>query len=144
MENILRSYPASKLEAGGREREEREAAPLDILRVSDLVLNARIGVWPEEQAVSQRVRFSVEVSVQPRQSVAGDPSSVISYDFILNGIKSIVQQGHTLLVETLAERVAEHCLSDRRALQVRVLVEKIDRVPGAALGCEIVRFQPDG
>jgi dihydroneopterin aldolase len=37
-----------------------------------------------------------------------------------------VAEGHVLLTETLAERIAAHCLSDPRALEVRVLVEKLD------------------
>ena len=118
-----------------------EQPVLDKVRVMDLVLPARIGVWSEEQGVTQRVRFSVELSVYPTPRLGDELENVISYDFIIDGIKSILDEGHVLLVETLAERVAEHCLSDRRAAAVRVVVEKLDRVPGASLGCEIVRRQ---
>jgi dihydroneopterin aldolase len=114
---------------------------LDKVRVTDYVLPARIGVWSEEQGTTQRVRFSVELSVYPMPLAGDEIGNVISYDFILNGIRAILDEGHILLVETLAERVAGHCLSDRRAAMVRVLVEKLDRVPGASLGCEIVRRQ---
>lgn len=112
---------------------------LDKVCVRDLVLSARIGLWAEEQGITQRVRFTVELSVYPAPRVAEDFDAVISYDFIIDGIKKILDEGHVLLVETLAERIAEHCLSDRRSAQVRVVAEKLDRVPGASLGCEIVR-----
>lgn len=118
-----------------------EQPALDKVRVMDFVVPARIGVWSEEQGITQRVRFSVELSVYPTPRMSENLDNVISYDFILNGITGILAEGHTLLVETLAERVAEHCLSDRRAAMVRVLIEKLDRVPGASLGCEIVRRQ---
>lgn len=105
----------------------------------DLIVPARIGIWSEEQGIAQRVRFTVELSVRPGGHRPGDLSSVVSYDYIIDGIKEAIADGHVLLTETIAERIAEHCLSHRRAVEVRVVVEKLDRVPGAALGCEIVR-----
>ncbi len=126
-----------------QERPKPEAAvrPYDKVCVRDLVLSARIGVWSEEQGISQRVRFTVELSVIPGEHRPGDLTSVVSYDFIIDGIEQALAGGHVLLTETLAERVAEHCLSHRRAVEVRVVVEKLDRIPGASLGCEIVRFK---
>ena len=115
------------------------AVPYDKVCVRDLILPARIGIWSEEQGITQRVRFSVELSVAPGGHRAGDLSSVVSYDYIIDGIKEAIADGHVLLTETIAERIAEHCLSHRRAVEVRVVVEKLDRIPGAALGCEIVR-----
>ncbi len=121
---------------------EDPAAPSDKVCVRDLVLPMRIGVWSEEQGVAQRVRFSVELWVRPARHRPGDLSSVVSYDFIVDGIKEIAAEGHVLLTETVAERIAAHCLAHRRAEKVRVVVEKLDRIPGASLGCEIVRFPP--
>jgi 7,8-dihydroneopterin aldolase/epimerase/oxygenase len=118
--------------------------PYDKVWVRDLVLPVRIGIWSEEQGIAQRVRFTVELSVNPGGHRPGDLSSVVSYDFIISGIKSAISEGHVLLTETLAERIATHCLSDRRAAAVRVVVEKLDRIPGAALGCEIMRFASAG
>jgi dihydroneopterin aldolase len=120
------------------------AQPYDKVWVRDLVVPVRIGIWSEEQDITQRVRFTVELSIQPGGHRPGKLSSVISYDFIIDGIKAAIAEGHVLLTETLAERVAARCLSDRRAAMVRVVVEKLDRVPGAALGCEIVRFASAG
>jgi dihydroneopterin aldolase len=117
----------------------QSAQPYDKVWVRDLVLPVRIGIWSEERGIAQRVRFTVELSVYPAGHRPGDLGSVVSYDFILDGIKAAVSEGHVLLTETLAERIAAHCLSHRRAAAVRVAVEKLDRVPGAALGCEILR-----
>jgi dihydroneopterin aldolase len=116
----------------------------DKVCVRNLVLPMRIGVWSEEHDIDQRVRFSVELWVSPGGHRPGDLTSVISYDFIVGGIKGIVAEGHVLLTETLAERIAAHCLSHVRAAQVRVVVEKIDRIPGASLGCEIFRIAKPG
>jgi len=118
------------------------ARAYDRVFVRDLVLPARIGIWSEEHGVEQRVRVTVELSVLPGAHRPGDLSSVVSYDFIIDGVREIVSAGHVLLTETLAERIADHCLSHRRTMEVRVVVEKLDRIPGASLGCEIVRFRP--
>jgi len=115
------------------------SVPYDKVFVRDLILPARIGIWSEEQGITQRVRFTVELSVAPGCHRPGDLSSVVSYDYIIDGIKEAIADGHVLLTETIAEQIAEHCLSHRRAVEVRVVVEKLDRIPGAALGCEIVR-----
>ena len=116
----------------------------DKVFIRDLVLPVSTGVWSEEQNLPQRVRFTVELWASGIGHRPGDLSSVISYDFIADGIRDIVAQGHTLLTETLAERVAVHCLSHRRAEKVRVVIEKLDRIPGASLGCEIVRLKAPG
>jgi dihydroneopterin aldolase len=120
------------------------AEPFDKVWVRDFILPVRIGIWSEEQGIAQRVRFTVELSIAPGGHRPGDLSSVVSYDFIMDGIKAAVSEGHVLLTETLAERIAAHCLSDPRAAAVRVVVEKLDRIPGAALGCEIARFASGG
>ena len=117
--------------------------PCDKVCVRDLVLPVRIGIWSEEQGVTQRVRFTVELSVKGGCR-PGDLGSVVSYDYIIDGVKEAIADGHVLLTETIAERIAAHCLSDRRAIEVRVVVEKLDRIPGAALGCEIVRLRNSG
>ncbi len=115
-------------------------AVLDRVTVRDVILDCNIGVYSLERGVTQRVRIGVEIDIAPpSHPLDEDIANVISYDYVLEGIRGIVASGHITLVETLAERIAEHCLKDRRAVCVRVTAEKLDRVPGAALGVEIVR-----
>jgi dihydroneopterin aldolase len=134
--------PGRRLPQTGEQPEAERA--YDKVWVRDLVLPVRIGVWSEEQNLPQRVRFTVELWASDCGHRPGDLTSVISYDFIVDGIREIASDGHTLLAETLAEHIAAHCLSHRRAERVRVAVEKLDRVPGASLGCEIVRVKAPG
>ena len=61
-----------------------------------------------------------------------------SYDDLVGAVKSIVAAGHINLVETLAARIAERCLADKRIVSVLVRVEKLERGP-EAVGVEIVR-----
>ena len=111
----------------------------DRVFMHDLVLDVEIGVYTHEKGVTQRVRFSVDVDLLPAASALDDDiARAFDYDTIINGIKRIVARGHINLVETLAEEVAEHCLTHPRTARVAVKIEKLDKEPGA-VGVEIVR-----
>jgi len=113
--------------------------PLDRIFVRDYVLDVEIGVHHNEKGVTQRVRFSVDVDITPAtDSLDDDIDRTFDYDFVINGIKSIIARGHINLVETLAEEVAQHCLEHPRVARVAVSIEKLDKDPGA-VGVEIMR-----
>lgn len=121
------------------QRPNAHQTPRDRIFVRDYVLDIHIGVYEEEQGVTQKVGISVEAEVATTAAARHDEiAEVPSYDDILKGIRQIVGAGHINLVETLAERIADHCLKDHRIVQVRVRVEKLERGP-AAVGVEIVR-----
>lgn len=130
----------------------------------DLVLPARIGVHPHEQAGPQRVRINVDLAVddegaraatgagmaalsrppagRPGGQAAGpdELSRVVDYETVANAVRAIAGAGHVRLVETLAERIAEACLADRRVAMARVRVEKLDIFPDAtSAGVEVER-----
>ena len=67
---------------------------------------------------------------------------VVDYEKVADQVRAIAASGHTRLVETLAERVAESCLLDPRVRVVRVMVEKLDVFADAlSAGIEIERRQ---
>jgi len=118
----------------------------------DLVLAASIGVHPHEHAVPQRVRINIDLGVEDdggrrlsRPRVGRDElSRVVDYEKVADATRAIVRAGHVRLVETLAERIAEACLADRRVHVVRVRVEKLDIFADAtSAGVEIERRQAD-
>ena len=116
-----------------------ETKALDRVFMHDLVLDVEIGVYTHEKGVTQRVRFSVDVDVLSASVALDDHiGRAFDYDTIIKGIKEIIARGHINLVETLAEEVASHCLSNPRASAVKVTIEKLDKEPGA-VGVEIVR-----
>lgn len=116
-----------------------EGVVLDRIFVRGLVLPVAIGAYDEERGITQQVRFTIEASVAAGVSPKGDNlDEVPSYDDIIKGVKAIVAAGHVDLVETLAARIADRCLSDKRIVSVLVRVEKLERGPDA-VGVEIVR-----
>ena len=117
-----------------------EAPPRRIF-VRDLVLPARIGIYPPEKTGPQRVRINLDVETRADgHPLADDFRRVICYEGIVNGIRAIIDEGHLNLVETLAERIAAMCLEDPRCDAVTVRVEKLDAIPEAAgVGVEVLR-----
>jgi dihydroneopterin aldolase len=118
----------------------------------DLVLSASIGVYPHEHAAPQRVRINIDLGVEDDGARAlsrvrvgrDDLSRVVDYEKVAATVRSIVAAGHIRLVETLAERIAEACLTDPRVHLARIRVEKLDIFADAAsAGVEIERRQAD-
>lgn len=113
--------------------------------VRALVVACAIGVHAHERGARQRVRVDVEVDVACEEGPLGDSiTNVVSYETIVEGIRTIAGRGHINLVETLADRIADLCLADARARRARVRVEKLDIYPDAAgVGAEVERRRAD-
>jgi len=114
------------------------------LLIRDLELPFAIGILPQEQGVRQRVRISLEADVtEPPEGFAEDIGRVVSYAGLVDGIRSLAQDGQIALVETLAERIAALALADARVQVVRVQVEKPDIIAEVAgVGVLIERRRP--
>jgi len=109
--------------------------------VRDLVLDAAVGVWAHEKGRTQRVRVNLDLAVaEPTGPFPDRLDAVVCYDRMTRAVREIVASGHVQLIETLAERIAEVALEDRRVASVRVRVEKLDVYADAAsVGIEIER-----
>ncbi|MDN3566911.1 dihydroneopterin aldolase [Paeniroseomonas aquatica] len=119
---------------------------LRLVFVRGLALQARLGVYPHEKAAPQRVIIGVELAVEdeaaPASVGADDLRRVVDYERVVRAARAAAADGHTLLVETLAERIAAAALADPRVLRARVSVEKPDAFPDAAtVGVVIERMR---
>ena len=119
-----------------------DTSTYDRIFVRDMVVDCAIGVYPEEQGVTQKVSFSFEAIVAPSVRARHDVlAEVPSYDAVLmNAIRTVTGSGHINLVETMAERIAEHILLEPRLVSVKVRVEKLEN--GPRRGVEILRARP--
>jgi dihydroneopterin aldolase len=102
-----------------------------------------VGVYEHEHRYEQRVIVSLDLRVNDGYDGASDRvSDIYDYDLAIQAIKRTVNSGHFNLIETLAERIAEVCLSDKRVVSARVRVEKPDLLPACrGIGIEILRLQ---
>jgi 7,8-dihydroneopterin aldolase/epimerase/oxygenase len=119
-----------------------DISAFDRIFVRDMVMDCAIGVYPEEQGVTQKVSFSIEAYVAPTVRARHDAlAEVPSYDsVVMNAIRTVTSSGHINLVETMAERIAEQILREERLVSVKVRVEKLEN--GPSRGVEIVRARP--
>jgi 7,8-dihydroneopterin aldolase/epimerase/oxygenase len=110
----------------------------DSIFVRDFTVDCNVGVYAEEQGVTQKVRFTVEARLaRDIFSLDDEMAEVPSYADIIDCIVALARGGHINLVETFAERIAAHCLTDKRITAVRVALEKLER--GPLRGVEIIR-----
>jgi 7,8-dihydroneopterin aldolase/epimerase/oxygenase len=119
--------------------------------VRDMVLTASIGIYPHEHRDRQRIRVNVDLAVDDETALAGvvvgadELNRVVNYEKIVAAVRAIVGAGHTRLVETMAERIAEACLLDARVRIARIRVEKLDIFPDAeSAGVEVERQRAGG
>ncbi len=114
--------------------------------VRGLEIQSVVGVYEHEKLASQRLIISVDLNVVENASTHGDKlENVVCYEGIVRNIQELCNQGHVNLIETLAERIAENCLEDKRVLAVRVCIEKPDIMPECqSVGIEIERLQSLG
>ncbi len=114
---------------------------MDCVFIRDLLVRCVIGVRPEERHKKQDVLLNVEMDVDLHDACKSDAIvDSVDYKKIKDEIIVMVEASQYLLVEAMAGRVAEICLSEPRVQQVAVTVEK----PGAArfsrsVGVRIVR-----
>jgi dihydroneopterin aldolase len=90
--------------------------------VTGLKLEAEIGVYRHERGRTQPLVIDVELDV----AAAGAEKlrDTVNYEAVAEAARAVAAEGHILLVETFAERLARACLADERVSAVRVRVEK--------------------
>jgi len=111
--------------------------------VNRLELMASVGIFEVERRYEQRIHVSVDLDViDDYDGLSDSLDDVLDYGSVIEAVRTIVAQRHFSLIETLAERIAEACLNDRRVTTARISVAKPDIVSGCAeVGIEIERLQ---
>jgi FolB domain-containing protein len=116
-------------------------ADLHVIRIEDAKALVRVGVPEPERASPQEVRISVTMALaDPPNYVANDRiGATLDYDRIIHFIRDdLGAPAH--LIETLADRVAGHCLSlSSRALWVEVMVKKPSVLSGDGVVAVTIR-----
>lgn len=109
--------------------------------VRDLECQALIGIYEREKITPQRLIINIDLSVK-EGSGDDDIGHVVSYEIMVKKVEAIIAAGHINLVETLCEKIARSCLTDKRVLAARVRVEKPDIIANArSVGVEIERIR---
>ena len=107
--------------------------------MSDFLKEVEIGAFQSERGCTQRIKFNVCLELKALNIPLDDNvDKVLSYEIITDAINLELSSQRFNLLETLAEKVANRCLLERRVTLARVKIEKLDRIPGS-LGIQIYR-----
>ena len=114
---------------------------MDTIFISDLRVDILIGVNNWERKVPQTVQLDLEIAIpdtgRPRSDRIGE---TIDYGKVVARIISSLKENHFLLVERLAEHIAQIVMSEFRSPWVRVSVTKLAAIKGVKrLGVTIER-----
>ncbi|MBV8525816.1 MAG: dihydroneopterin aldolase [Acetobacteraceae bacterium] len=121
--------------------ESQSEAATDRVFVHDLILPVRIGAYSREQGSPQRVRFAVDACVTRLPRPVRDMHDIFSYDIITDTIRLLIEGGHQMLLEALAENIAAKLLAYPRVMRVTVQLEKLDMGAGV-VGVALERTRP--
>lgn len=111
---------------------------LDQIHIRDLRLRCIIGVYETER--TERQDIVINLTLAGDFSAAGrsdDIADAVDYKVLKTQVIKLVESSEFRLIETLAERVAEICLSHPKVRRVTVSVDK----PGALRFARSVAFE---
>ena len=88
-------------------------------------------------------KIAISLSLDVNDNISGIEHKIenfVSYEHIVNDIKSILKKGHVDLLETLGEKIVELCFKDKRVLTIKLKLEKLEVFKDASsVGIEIFR-----
>ena len=99
-----------------------------LVKIRRLLVDMFIGVHEHEKRSKQRVAIDVELELDyPAEGFSkGIYKNVGCYETLVNKIKNLAKEGHVVLVETFADKIADIALDDERVISAAVHVEKLD------------------
>jgi 7,8-dihydroneopterin aldolase/epimerase/oxygenase len=97
----------------------------DTVSIRDLRVSAVIGVYDWERESEQVIVFCVDMAADVAAAAARDNiADALDYAAVAQTVRTVVNDGKFRLIETAAERVAEHLRTEYRLAWVRVEVAK--------------------
>lgn len=113
---------------------------MDIIFIQDFRLEMLIGVYDWERRVPQTVQLDIEIGLPPREKRSDRIGDTIDYSKVVTRIRTTIAENRFLLVEALAEHIAQLVMSEFRAPWVRASVTKLGALQGVKrLGVTIER-----
>jgi len=97
----------------------------DTVSIRDLRVSTVIGVYDWEREIEQALTFAIDMAADVAKAARNDDiRDALDYSAVAQAIRTVIRDGKFQLIETAAERVAEHLLSANPVPWVRVEVVK--------------------
>lgn len=98
---------------------------MDRVAVRGLRARGHHGVFPEEREQGQEFVVDVDMAVDTRPAAAGDElARTVHYGVVAEQVVAVVEGEPVDLIETLAQRIADQCLTHDAVQEVEVVVHK--------------------
>jgi 7,8-dihydroneopterin aldolase/epimerase/oxygenase len=99
----------------------------EIVRLEQVELALRVGVYPQEREAPQRVLIDIALFRRHDRYSGGGLGECLDYDRIYEFlVRDLPKRPHTALLEELAEVVLAACFEDSRVEASRVTLRKPD------------------
>ena len=106
---------------------------MDIIKINNLQVHAVIGCNSNERINAQELFITVSIAIDTWNAAATDDlRNTLDYDQLARRITTMAERSEFMLVETLAQHVADIVLEDGRVQSVTVSVVKPGALPNAA------------
>jgi dihydroneopterin aldolase len=113
---------------------------VDTIFISDFRLEILIGVYEWERRVPQTVQLDLEIALPPREKRSDRIGDTIDYAKVVSRIEQSLTDNRFMLVEALAEHIAQLVLTEFGAPWIRTSVTKLGALKGVKrLGVTIER-----
>ena len=100
---------------------------MDRVALRGLKARGHHGVFPEEREKGQTFVVDLVLGLDTRPAAADDDlSKTVHYGIVAEEVVALVEGEPVDLIETLAERIALHCLTHAPVMEVEVCVHKPD------------------
>ncbi len=111
---------------------------MDKIYIRDLALRCIIGLYPEERINKQDVIINITMETDLRKAGQSDDlNDTVDYKSVKLAVLDLVEKSEFNLIESLADRIAEICLSADGVERAIVTIDK----PGALRFCKSVAVE---
>ena len=99
----------------------------DKIIIRDLLVNCIIGTNPDERVNKQNVLLNIVIDTDLSAAGSSDQlDDALDYFILKNKVVDHLEQAQYFLLEKMADKVAEICLSDAMVMSVEVTIDKPD------------------
>ncbi|MDX1561938.1 MAG: dihydroneopterin aldolase [Gammaproteobacteria bacterium] len=118
---------------------------MDKIFLTDLRVDATIGIWEWERRIKQTVAIDLELATDVRRAAASDSiDDALDYKGIAKRLIRAVESSEYQLVETLAEALAKIVVTEFGVSWVKLAVSKPGAIEGSRnVGVSIERSTED-
>lgn len=97
----------------------------DILKLKNMTFHAYHGVWDEEREIGQRFEVDAELKLDTHEATKSDKlKDTVDLYAVFEAVERIILDGKFLLLETMAEKVAQAILEKFNVHEVLIRVRK--------------------